>query len=651
MDKLELKSKDLLKENIEKIKELFPEVFSEDKIDFEKLKEVLGEFKEDNEEKYSFNWNGKAQAKRMAQTSTSATLKPNKKESKDWDKTQNLYIEGDNLEVLKILQTPYYGKVKMIYIDPPYNTGKDFVYRDNFKDSIQNYLEQTGQVDDEGNRNSSNTEQNGRYHTDWLNMMFPRLLLARNLLKEDGVIFISIDDHEVHNLRKVCDEVFGEGNFVGCFIRRTINSGKQDSITVAIYHEYLLAYCKDNNSCNLSRRKKTEQERKKLYPLKDDYLKTRGRHYISQLDKGSIQYSDSLNYPIIAPDGTEIWPGDGFNDKSMVFRWSKEKVQWGLENDYIVFKKQKDKWKVYAKSYEYRDNNDIEIVPSNPYTSLDYIGKDFSNFNATPGLQKIFDGGNFFNFPKPVVFINDLIKYGSKKNDIIFDFFSGSATTAHAVMQLNAEDGGNRKYIMVQLPEKTKEGSEAYKAGYKNICEIGKERIRRAGEKIKKELEEKNKQLKLGEKAIDANRLDVGFRVFKLSESNLESSIIDPNKSEEEIKEQLQESLDIVKHSATEEDLLYEILLKYKIELTEPIKEENVLGKKVYVLGEGLLFICLDKELSVGIGDEIGKLKEKYDPEDGVRVVFRDEGFKNSEEKLNVFHTLKNYGINDVKSI
>jgi len=218
MDKLEPISKDILKENIEKIKNLFPEVFSEDKVDFERLKEVLGDFKEENEERYSFNWNGKTQAKRIAQTPTSATLKPNKKESEDWDKTQNLYIEGDNLEVLKILQTPYYGKVKMIYIDPPYNTGKDFVYKDNFKDSLKNYLEQTGQVDDEGNKISANTEQNGRYHTDWLNMMYPRLQLARNLLKEDGVIFISIDDHEVHNLRKICDEVFGEENFISCIV-------------------------------------------------------------------------------------------------------------------------------------------------------------------------------------------------------------------------------------------------------------------------------------------------------------------------------------------------------------------------------------------------------------------------------------------------
>ncbi len=624
MDKLELKSKDLLKENIEKIKELFPEVFSEDKIDFEKLKEVLGEFKEDNEEKYSFNWNGKAQAKRMAQTSTSATLKPNKKESKDWDKTQNLYIEGDTLEVLKILQTPYYGKVKMIYIDPPYNTGKDFVYRDNFKDSIQNYLEQTGQVDDEGNRNSSNTEQNGRYHTDWLNMMFPRLLLARNLLKEDGVIFISIDDHEVHNLRKVCDEVFGEGNFVGTMIHRRSKGGGMAKNFVNS-HDYIHVYAKEISNIDIKQPKivqtKTVTIDNKAYLINNDLYR---RKFGGRIDKSAPHRCFFYE---------EIEEARGWEEK--------QKIDENIKRGMYFLQKHSSGNHIVAR---YEKLNDL-------YSKVFPIIEILSEKGIVDIAELKLD--NFFDYPKPVSLISFLIQIQTiiSRDGIILDFFSGSATTAHAVMQLNAEDGGNRKYIMVQLPEKTKEGSEAYKAGYKNICEIGKERIRRAGEKIKKELEEKNKQLKLGEEAIDVDKLDVGFKIFKLSESNLESSIIDPNKSEEEIKERLQESLDIVKHSATEEDLLYEILLKYKIELTEPIKEENVFGKKVYILGDGLLFICLDKELGVGIGDEIGKLKEKYDPEDGVRVVFRDNGFKNSEEKLNVFHTLENYGINDVKSI
>lgn len=624
MDKLKLRSKDILKENIEKIKELFPEVFSEGKIDFEKLKEVLGEFKESSDERYSFNWNGKAQAKRMARTSTSATLKPNKKESKDWDKTQNLYIEGDNLEVLKILQTPYYGKVKMIYIDPPYNTGKDFVYRDNFKDSIQNYLEQTGQVDDDGNKNSSNTERNGRYHTNWLNMIYPRLLLARDLLKEDGVIFISIDDHEVHNLRKVCDEVFGEGNFVGTMIHRRSKGGGMAKNFVNS-HDYIHVYAKEISNIDIKQPKivqtKTVTIDNKAYLINNDLYR---RKFGGRIDKSAPHRCFFYE---------EIEEARGWEEK--------QKIDENIKRGMYFLQKHSSGNHIVAR---YEKLNDL-------YSKVFPIIEILSEKGIVDIAELKLD--NFFDYPKPVSLISFLIQIQTiiSRDGIILDFFSGSATTAHAVMQLNAEDGGNRKYIMVQLPEKTKEGSEAYKAGYKNICEIGKERIRRAGEKIKKELEEKNKQLKLGEEAIDVDKLDVGFKIFKLSESNLESSIIDPNKSEEEIKERLQESLDIVKHSATEEDLLYEILLKYKIELTEPIKEENVFGKKVYILGDGLLFICLDKELGVGIGDEIGKLKEKYDPEDGVRVVFRDNGFKNSEEKLNVFHTLENYGINDVKSI
>lgn len=630
MDKLEPKSKDILKENVEKIKKLFPEVFSEDKVDFEKLKEVLGEFREDKAERYSFNWNGKAQAKRIAQTPTSATLKPNKKESKDWDKTQNLYIEGDNLEVLKILQTPYYGKVKMIYIDPPYNTGKDFVYKDNFKDNLKNYLKQTGQVDEEGNKMSANTEQNGRYHTYWLNMMYPRLQLARNLLKEDGVIFISIDDNEVHNLRKICDEVFGEENFVVNLIWKSKSGGANDSKFFATDHEYLVCYAKDISlyENNLDKDGKVSTS----YNYEDG----NGRYALDRLDKQSIRYSPSLDYEIVGPDGEKYYPKHKDNNNpNATWRWGKNTVKEKYSE--LVFKD----GNVYTKNYEKE-----EVIPRSLLIDQRFgrtrTGKtDFYNlFNI-----------NIFDNPKPIKLVYFLQCLCLNNNDVVLDFFSGSATTAHATMQLNAEDGGNRKYIMIQLPEKTKEDSEAYKAGYKNICEIGKERIRRAGEKIKKELEEKNKQLKLGEESVDVDKLDFGFKVFKLSESNLESSIIDPNQSEEEIKEKMQASLNVVKHSATEEDLLYEILLKYKIELTEPIIEENVLDKKIYVLGEGLLFICLDEELTKNIGDEIGKLKEKYDPEGEVRVVFRDNGFKTSEEKLNVIHTLKNYGITDVKSI
>ncbi len=455
-------------------------------------------------------------------------------------------------------------------------------------------------------------------------MMFPRLLLARNLLKEDGVIFISIDDHEVHNLRKVCDEVFGEGNFVGTMIHRRSKGGGMAKNFVNS-HDYIHVYAKEISNIDIKQPKivqtKTVTIDNKAYLINNDLYR---RKFGGRIDKSAPHRCFFYE---------EIEEARGWEEK--------QKIDENIKRGMYFLQKHSSGNHIVAR---YEKLNDL-------YSKVFPIIEILSEKGIVDIAELKLD--NFFDYPKPVSLISFLIQIQTiiSRDGIILDFFSGSATTAHAVMQLNAEDGGNRKYIMVQLPEKTKEGSEAYKAGYKNICEIGKERIRRAGEKIKKELEEKNKQLKLGEEAIDVDKLDVGFKIFKLSESNLESSIIDPNKSEEEIKERLQESLDIVKHSATEEDLLYEILLKYKIELTEPIKEENVFGKKVYILGDGLLFICLDKELGVGIGDEIGKLKEKYDPEDGVRVVFRDNGFKNSEEKLNVFHTLENYGINDVKSI
>ena len=342
------------------------------------------------------------------------------------DNPPHLLIEGDNYHSLSVLNYTHAGKVDVIYIDPPYNTGnKDFIYNDHYVDREDPYR-----------------------HSEWLSFMDNRLRLAKNLLADTGVIFISIDDNEQAHLRILCDTIFGEEHFIGCFIRRTINSGRQDSTTMSAYHEYLLVYAKNAKSIKLNRRQKTDDERVRLYPLEDKYLETRGRHYISQLDKGSIQYSDSLNYPITAPDGAAIWAGKGFDDKSRCFRWSKEKVQWGLDNDYIVFKKQKTGWKVYAKSYEFRDNNDNKISPSNPYTSLDYVAKDYSNFNATPELQRIFNGEKVFNNPKPVIFIEDLIRYAASKTAIVLDFFAGSGTTGHAVLKLNAQDGGKRQFIL-----------------------------------------------------------------------------------------------------------------------------------------------------------------------------------------------------------
>lgn len=627
--KLEMKTKHYDK-ILEKVADICPSAIQNGKIDFERLKAELVDVIDNNTyETYDFRWVGKNESILEANKPINKTLRPCKEESKNWDTTQNLYIEGDNLEVLKLLEETYVKKIKMIYIDPPYNTGNDFVYHDNRTQSEEDLNQGIFLFDEEDNRLLTksfvrNTESNGRFHSDWCSMMYPRLKLARDLLADDGVIFISIDDNEVANLKKICDEVFGEENFVGNFVRRTINSGKQDSTTLSVYHEYLLLYAKNINNVKLNRRIKNSSECKKLYPLEDQYLESRGRYYISQLDKGSIQYSDSLNYPIKAPDGSEIWPGNGINDKTRVFRWSKEKVEWGIKNDYIVFKQQKNKWKVYAKSYEFRDNSDNEIIPSNPYTTLDYVSKDYSNFNATPELQKLFNGKNLFNFPKPVIFMKDLVSYSTTDNDIILDFFSGSATTAHAVMELNAEDGGNRKFIMVQLQEEIdqKNNKDAYDFCVENnfeplITSIGKERIRRAGEKIVQETGKKD--------------LDIGFRVLKVDESNMQDVYYRPIETKQD---NLFDRIENIKPDRTALDLLFGVMVEWGVELSLSLKEIKNNANTIYVVGDSDLVACFDKEVD---DDTITKMAELMP----TRVIFRDSCFDVDDKKINMFEIFK----------
>lgn len=576
--KMDGMSANITAETLAQLRQIMPEVFTEDRVDFEKLQAVLGEHIEKSNEKYEFNWRGKFDAMRLAQLQSTGTLLPAPGESKDWDTTENLYIEGDNLEVLKLLQKSYKNSVKMIYIDPPYNTMSDFVYEDDFSDNIANYKKITGQ------QNKSNTETSGRYHTNWLNMMMPRLKLARSLLRPDGVIFMSIDDNEVTNLRKLGDEIFGEDNFVAQAIRRTINSGKHDTKTVAAFHEYVLVYAKNIGNLALSKKQKTDEEKDGLYKETDSHVEERGRFYVSQLNKSSIQYSDSLNYPIKGPDGVDIYPGEGFHDKKWCWRWGKEKLQWGLENDYIVFKKQDGKYKVYAKSYEYRDNNGEPIERSNPYNTLEFVAKEYGNFNATPELSAVFDGKKYFDFPKSVVFVKELIKLANVQgDDVVLDFFSGSATTAHAVMQLNAEDGGSRRFVMVQLPELLEENTEAYNAGFRTICDIGKARIRRAGKKIKDE-----------NPMLTAN-LDVGFKVFKLDISNLKKWNSAPTDDVDEIQQRIKDNIFYLEDGRKDMDVVYEILLKYGLKLTTPVTTQKFGGTTVHIANDPQyrLAICL----------------------------------------------------------
>ena len=613
MTQLDGKSKDLVNENIEKLKEIFPEVFSEGKIDFSKLEEELGNFKEKSDERYNFTWSGKSEAKKIALTPSTGTLRPCKEESKDWDTTQNLYIEGDNLEVLKLLQKSYHKKVKMIYIDPPYNTGKDFVYKDNFRDNIKNYLEITGQVDSDGNKLSTNSETSGRYHSDWLNMMYPRLKLARNLLKDDGVIFISIDDNEVSNLRTLCDEIFGEDNFICNILWEKNYAPKNNNKYISENHDHIILYAKNKELFERLLLPMTDDQRARYKNIDND---SRG-----DWKSGDFSVPGGKNqYEIILPSGRTVYPSSGRG-----WAVSEEKYQELINDNRISFGQNGDSVPAVKRFLsETKDG----IVPLSIWKYSE-VGHTQS---AKQNLMKLFDEKSYFETPKSVELIERMIRISSNKDDLILDFFSGSATTAHSVMKLNSEDDGNRKFICVQLPEITDEKSESYKAGYKNICEIGKERIRRAGEKVKRE--------------SGKTELDIGFKVLKLDSSNIKSWDSDF----ENLETNLLDAVENIKSDRNEEDLLYEILLKYGLDLTLPIEEKEVNGKKLYNIGFGALIICLDSNISIDITDEIIAIKKEYDSEI-TRVVFKDSGFKNATEKTNIIKTLNQNGIDEVVSV
>jgi len=613
VEKLDGTSMNLVQENAKKLKEIFPEIFVEDKIDFDLLEQICcggGVQKlEDSKERYSLTWNGKARARQIAQEVSTGTLRPAKEESKNWDNTENIYIEGDNLEVLKLLQKSYHGKIKMIYIDPPYNTGKDFVYKDNFRANIENYKKVTGQVSEEGTKLTTNTDTDGRYHSNWLNMMYPRLKLARNLLTDDGVIFISIDKNEIHNLRKICDEIFGEENFVAQIAWR--KSDNQANIgNIARVKEYILSYSKNDKLFYLNKMELTEKA-KKEYRYKDDrgffrrsilLHKTRGRY----------------KYDLKTPTG-KILSGPWMKSKEDIEKMSNEgMIYWttgGEEQPY---------GKIYL------DESDGQI-PN------DFIGIEYgSNQEASLELEKLMQS-RYFDFPKSVTLLKHLAKIGSNLDNYILDFFSGSATTAHSVIQLNAEDGGNRKYIMVQLPELCDEDSEAYKAGYKNICEIGKERIRRAGEKIKSD-----ESLPLENR----EKLDVGFKVFKLDSTNIKEW----DTNTENLQQSLLDSIENIKSDRSSLDVLYEILLKYGLDSNIPIEE----NKDFYSIGGGSLLVSLNKEINDevinSICEEYKKLQE-IDKEFKTTVILRDNSFVNDEVKTNAIKKLEQVGISEIRSI
>ena len=609
MKKLTGESMNITEENLKAMQQLFPEAFEEGKIDFDVLRQLLGDFVDDEQERYSFKWNGKGKALRLSQTPSMGTLRPCKEESKDWDNTENLYIEGDNLEVLKLLQKSYYGKVKMIYIDPPYNTGGDFVYKDNFYDNIQNYKEVTGQVDGEGNKIDTNTESNGRFHTDWLNMMYPRLRIARNLLSNDGVMFISIDYNENYNLREICDSIFGDNGFVGEIYWESKTKSQN---TITSYNklqpkaEMILVYSKQGK-----RRFNLISRGEKEYNLIDENGEYR-EHILEVMNANGVRGRETMIFDI----------SDGVATVSL-----EEGKQWQLGQEQVsMYKHRGDLFirdnKVVIKMRPNDERNEL----TDPFWG--FFSKELGTAESAKKELTSIIGKHGFETVKPVDIIKRLVYHGTEKEDVILDFFSGSGTLGNAVIQLNAEDGGHRKFIMVQLPEPTKKDSEAYKAGYKNICEIGKERIRRAGDKIKAEA---------GDKASD---LDIGFKVFKLDSSNLQKW----NPQPDDIMQTLQQATDNFLPDRTEQDVLYEIMLKMGLDLTCQIEEEQAAGETVYIIGGGALMICLGQNITTEVAEAIVKLHQEYESELW-QVVFRDTGFASDRDKTNIKEILKSAGL------
>lgn len=608
MEKMRMESMDIIAQNVENIGNLFPDCITEARDENGKIQKVVDRDRlmqkfshkiigGGTTERYEFTWVGKNASRVEANTTTNKTLRPCIEESKDWDNTENLYIEGDNLEVLKLLQNSYFNKVKMIYIDPPYNTGNDFIYIDDFAQNIDEYEEAKGSFDEEGNRLFKNTDTNGRFHSDWCSMIYPRLILARNLLADDGVIFISIDDNEQENLKKICDEVFGENNFIGIFVWKKKQGGGNDSNNIVVEHEYILAFSKNvtNLRFNLDKNYKLSDN---LYPYRDNY----GEYGLITLDKASIQFSESLVYEIKDKEGNSYFPRV-VKGKQSCWRWSKLKVE--KEFDKLVFKN----GKVYTKYYRPEGVTPKSLLIDTIYGRTESGNDDIKLlFRVKP-----------FNYPKPIALIKHFLSIGSNKYDIILDFFSGSATTAHAVMQLNAEDGGKRKFIMVQLPEKTDEKSEAFKAGYENICEIGKERIRRAGEKIKEEA------------GLNGQDLDIGFRVLKLDSSNMKDIYYSADEYDQGMLENMQSN---TKEDRTDLDLLFGCLVDWGLELDKPYTTKVINGHKVHIYNDGDLVACFEKDLHMKTIDEIAKLQ-------ALRVVFCDNSFVDSATKINVAEHFK----------
>lgn len=691
MYKLQMQTPNLTTQNIDKIAALFPncitEMLDEEKsthdhkvykrgINFELLKQMLSPDVVDGDEAYEFTWVGKKASIVEANKPIRKTLRPCPAESKNWDDTENLYIEGDNLEVLKLLQESYLGKVKMIYIDPPYNTGNDFIYADDFMRSQDEENRQMGMYDEDENRLFKNNDSNGRFHSDWCSMMYSRLMLARNLLTADGAILISIDDFEQDHLRSLCDEIFGRSNYIDTLIwKKRYGGGAKEKYFVSL-HEYVLVYCKNINSIGELFVPLTNESAERYYSKRDEKFETRGGYRTHPLEAGKAMDSrPNLVYPIPAPDGTEIWP-------KRQWLWSKERTYEALKNNELEITSGKEGWVVSSKQY-LRDP-DGSIRPAKMLSIID----DIYTQHGTNEMIQIFGNAKIFSYPKPSEFIKKLVSVMTSGNDdIVLDFFSGSASTAHAVMSLNAEDNKHRKFIMVQLPEPCDEKSEAYKAGYKTICDIGKERIRRAGDKLYETLKTSGKDFQHIAKNINtaprktfaaddgqtsfevpmiparwgkadetaenqklADSLDIGFRVFKLDDTNMK----DVYYSAEEYSQTNLEDLESnIKEDRTDLDLLFGCLLDWGLPLSMPYRSEKIGNCTVHTYAPGdaalnvpdALIACFDSNVPENVIKELAKRKPR-------RAVFRDSSFASSPEKINVFEIFKLYAQDtDVKVI
>ncbi|MGV2822396.1 site-specific DNA-methyltransferase [Brevibacterium casei] len=625
--------------------ELMPEAVVDGKVDVEKLKELLDGDAADTSERFGLFWPGKKRALRAAQEPTTATLRPDFENSKAWDTTKNVFIEGDNLEVLKILQKHYHAKIKMIYIDPPYNTGSDFVYPDNYREGLGTYLEWTRQVNEEGKKLSTNADTEGRYHSNWLNMMYPRLKLARNLLTEDGVIFLSIDDHEADNLVRLCNEVFGEGNFIARFPRVTKKAGKSGDL-IALNNDYVIAYAR-SAGVRLNRFSHTDDG----FKNSDEFEATRGKYKLNQtLDYGSIQYSRSLDYEIEL-DGQVFRPGGVSADEmaarqarnprtDFCWRWSPELFQFGLENGFVVVKDGRNGPRIYTKTYQ---NATIKQVPggyevaiqdrTKAFTTLDLIENKYSNDNAKKNISALFEFAAF-DYTKPVELVKVLAALSTTKDeaDIVLDFFSGSGTTGHAVMQLNVEDGGNRRHIQVQLPEPTPDSSSARQAGYETISAISRRRLDVAGDAI---LEEQNNPL--GKTAVDT-----GFRSYALTDTNFTKWKVTSDVDRTELEQylfDLRESSS--SHDATVNALLSEILLKQGYSLTEQIAPLDVAGLNLRSVGGGIVLAYLNEQIKPTL-EQLRSLVN----EDPARLIVIEDAFQGDDQlKTNLAQLCKSKGI------